>query len=66
VNDSRRRQVAMIELVMHIVRLMRSGNYSDGKQIRAALIEDFPDETPDQIDEAMREIANRLVNTMQG
>lgn len=52
-------ETLVIELVMHAVRLARTGNYLRLAQLRAALQKDFPDVEPAQISEALRQLALR-------
>ena len=48
----------ILELLMHAVRLARSGNYQRLVQVRVALAEAFPDAEPVQISEALQKLAD--------
>ena len=51
--------VMTVELLMHAVRLVRSGNYLQLAQLRKALKADFPEALPAQITEALQQLARR-------
>jgi hypothetical protein len=48
-----------IEIVMHLFRLARSGNYALAADLLKAALEDFPDEPKERIERCLVDLANR-------
>lgn len=54
------------QMQMHAVRLMRSGNYKTAQELLKALREDFPEESDEAVNAAIRELANRMEHNPHG
>ena len=59
--DAERPPPSDVEIVMHLFRLMRSGNYRTAKEVMEACEQDFPDVEKQRVSACAKTLAQRLI-----